>query len=1042
MTTVESPHVGTPASRSATTRTRNAPVRLHVVGAVFGRNFLGYFSNPAGYVFITLFVLVCSWFEFWQPLFFSRNLADLEPLNQWMPYILLFFVPAITMSVWADERRQGTDELLLTLPARDVEIVLGKYVAAVGIFTVSLVFLGLGQLIVLSFLGRPDWGVLASTVLGYWLMGAMLIAFGMVASALTSSVTVGFILGALFCAVPVFAGGFGPLGQLVGSLARVRGMGWLAPLQGADNISRVFENLSVPIQFRDFGTGVVPLSGVFYFIALSLAMLYLNMVLLGRRHWAGGQSSFGRWANALTRVAAVAVALVSLAVLLGRWFNVRVDATEERLHTLSPVTRQLVREIPSDRPVYIEAYVSPTVPREFVEAKTNLVNTLKELAALGGSRVRLNIVETKRFSPEAREAEKRYGITSRRVSTLRDNRQDVEDIYLGVAFSSGLQQVVVPFFDRGLPAEYELTRSLRVVSGTKRKRVGILDTDAHILGRIDFRTMGTEPEWEIVSELKKQYDVTPVSADTPIALEEVQTLSISGIPTSGTFTLTVGEEATEPLPFNAASLAVREAIEKLAKIPPGDVKVDGGPLPKDPIRLTFGGQFLGKTAPQVIANGELKAGETERPTVRVGKTTEVLDALIVPQATSLTQRQVDNLTAFVRQGGPTLLLLDPYPVSNPLLAPSEPRLPDQAMMMGRPSEPKGDLRPLLDLLGLQWPSDEIVWNDYNPHKQLRVSPEIVFLTREGRHNRFAEDPIVTKLQEVVLLASGTLGSREMPGDPRLSPLLSTDSQGGIVRYSELFDREAMFRGQPRRPPRYIPSGRAYTVAARIEGKTRLAEPSPAAGDASPSPPGRPVHAIVIADLDLISDQFFQLRRRPVEGFDIFNFDNVTFVLNCVDTLSGDETFLELRKKRPQFRTLTRLELASSKYEERAQDELKRAEDDARVQLDEAKNRLAEAVDGIRKSTEYDERTKESMVRYREKVEQDRLKVKEAEIEGKKNQAIADSVADQEQSIAGLQGMVRLAAIALPPLPALLLGAIVYGIRSRRENLGANPERMA
>ena len=83
-----------------------------------------------------------------------------------------------------------------------------------------------------------------------------------------------------------------------------------------------------------------------------------------------------------------------------------------------------------------------------------------------------------------------------------------------------------------------------------------------------------------------------------------------------------------------------------------------------------------------------------------------------------------------------------------------------------------------------------------------------------------------------------------------------------------------------------------------------------------------------------------------------------------------------------------------------------------------------------------------MVRYREKVEQDRLKVKEAEIEAKKRQAIADSLAEQEQSIAGLQGMVRLAAIAIPPLPALLLGAVVYLVRSRRENLGANPDRMA
>jgi ABC-2 type transport system permease protein len=523
-------------------------MRSHVIGAVFRRNVASYFAGMLGYLFILVFVVAGALAAF-RPEFFAHNLANLDQLSAYFPLLLLFLVPAITMTVWSEERKLGTDELLFTLPATDVEILLGKYLAVLAVYTIALVF-SLTHALVLKFLGAPDWGLIATTYLGYWLAGASLLAAGMFASSLTSSATVAFVVGALLCAVPV-------LMDLVPNLPD-----WLQRLTFGD-------------QFRDFAMGIVPLSGLLYFTSLAVFMLYLNAVQLGRRHWFGEPEMSVLWTESLAGVVLVGALAAAqklgwvasdaswlpgvwgaLAVyglyLAGRWLfrgglsrhyairacalaailvslnfivssaAARVDMTKERLFTLSPTTDKVLDAVPKDRPVTIQAYISPTVPQDYQAVRTRLIGLLRQIDRRGGSNVQVRIVDVEPFSAQADEAAK-WGIEARRVQWERGGRFFVDDIYMGAVITS-LDEVVIPFFDLGSSVEYELTRSIGTVSEEKRPTVGVLTTDAKLTGGFDMQTFRSQPEWRIVAELKKQYKVQEVSADSPITGEGIDVL--------------------------------------------------------------------------------------------------------------------------------------------------------------------------------------------------------------------------------------------------------------------------------------------------------------------------------------------------------------------------------------------------------------------------------------------------------------------------------------------------------------------------------------
>ena len=470
------------------------------IKAIFKREFKAYFDSPVAYVFLVAFLVLIGFMTFGVAMLYERRQADLTPFFFWHPWVYLLLVPAATMGLWADERRNGTAELLLTLPLTLTEALIGKFLAAWAFLGTALL-LTFPVALTVGYLGSPDWGTVVCGYLGSLLLAGAASAIGVFASCVSKSIVISFVV-SLALVFLLLIIGFDPV---IGAVST-----WGVPTAITDGIAAC----SLLTHFEALRRGVVDLADVGYYFGMIVFMLAAAKTVTDGRRGAG---------KGLLGIGALAVIVIAADIILGA-LPLRSDLTAEKLYTLSNGSRQVLGQL--DKDVTFKFYVSSSaaeMPMALKTYATEVGNLLKEYERAAGGRLLIETYDPKPDS-DAEEWAQRYGVEPQTVNPLGS------PIYFGIVAVSGDHEetlgVLSPRTQTTL--EYDLTRLVTRVAWPERPVVGVMTSlDGVLAGGANAMMMpGQRPPqgWAAFSELAKDYEVRPVATDVTEIDPAIKTL--------------------------------------------------------------------------------------------------------------------------------------------------------------------------------------------------------------------------------------------------------------------------------------------------------------------------------------------------------------------------------------------------------------------------------------------------------------------------------------------------------------------------------------
>jgi ABC-2 type transport system permease protein len=427
--------------------------------AITRKELNAYFGSSMALIFIGVFLAASLFTFFWVDTFFARGVADVRPLFRWMPLLLVFLVAALTMRQWSQESQSGTLEILLTLPVRHWQLVLGKFLAVLALVALALA-LTFSLPVTVSLLGNLDWGPVVGGYLAALLMASAYAGLGLFVSSRTRNELVALI-------VTVVIGG---ILYLIGARAVTEFTG--------ETVGNILRALATGSRFESIERGVVDLRDLVYYLSLTALFLTLNVVSLDSLRWSHGHNTAAYRRNATTAVTLIALNLLLLNLWLYPLTRARIDLTEQREYTLSATTRNLLSTL--QEPLLIRAYFSERTHPLLGPLVPNIEDMLAEYKVAGKGKVNVEIVDPAQNPDLEAEANQTYGIQPTPFQIAGRYEASLVNAYFDILIRYGDQNQVINFRDlieveafrdgqldvRLRNLEYDLTRAInRAVYG-------------------------------------------------------------------------------------------------------------------------------------------------------------------------------------------------------------------------------------------------------------------------------------------------------------------------------------------------------------------------------------------------------------------------------------------------------------------------------------------------------------------------------------------------------------------------------------------------